>query len=160
MHKARSCLCGSRLRISLGFRYCTTRWAKHKITYYTLTFVYWSLSGLVGIPRHVYLLHIHTNTSISKIQKFHYLRVSIKDSAALIIQSLDFSSENYKVAWDLLCSRYSNSRLLINNHVQALFKIVTKESARALRNVIYVVNKNLRSLKTLKLHTGHWDGCS
>ncbi|XP_028166144.1 uncharacterized protein LOC114356943 [Ostrinia furnacalis] len=102
---------------------------------------------------------IHTNSSIPNIHKFHYLRASLRDNAALIIQSLDFSSENYNVAWDLLCDRYNNNRILINNHVQALFNIdfVTKESARALRNIIDIVNKNLRSLKTLKVPTEHWD---
>ncbi|XP_073960534.1 uncharacterized protein [Choristoneura fumiferana] len=84
---------------------------------------------------------------------------ALTDSAALIIRSLDFSADNYEVAWSLLCDRYNNNRLLINNHIQAIFNIepVIKESARALRNIIDIVNKNLRALATLKLPTDHWD---
>ncbi|XP_073964467.1 uncharacterized protein [Choristoneura fumiferana] len=102
---------------------------------------------------------IHSNNSIPTIHKFHYLRAALTDSAALIIRSLDFSADNYEVAWSLLCDRYNNNRLLINNHIQAIFNIepVIKESARALRNIIDIVNKNLRALATLKLPTDHWD---
>ncbi|XP_063545181.1 uncharacterized protein LOC134753270 [Cydia strobilella] len=102
---------------------------------------------------------IHNNTSIPNIHKFHYLRNSLKDSASLIIKSLEFSTENYDVAWDLLCERFNNDRILVNNHIQALFSIkpVTQESSKALRNMIDWVNKNLRALKTLKLPTEHWD---
>lgn len=109
--------------------------------------------------RDTYLSLIHENSSIPNIHKFHYLRASLRDSAALIIQSLDFSSDNYDIAWDLLCNRYNNNRILINNHVQTLFNIdpITKESARALRNIIDVVSKNLRSLKSLNVPTEHWD---
>ncbi|XP_063362760.1 uncharacterized protein LOC134651550 [Cydia amplana] len=102
---------------------------------------------------------IHDNTSIPKIHKFHYLRNSLKDSASLIIKSLEFSTENYDVAWDLLCERFNNDRILVNNHIHALFSIkpVSQESSKALRNMIDWVNKNLRALKTLKLPTEHWD---
>lgn len=102
---------------------------------------------------------IHLSNSIPTIHKFHYLRAALTGSAALIIRSLDFSAENYEVAWSLLCDRYNNNRLLINNHIQAIFNIdpVIKESARALRNIIDTVNKNLRALATLKLPTNHWD---
>lgn len=102
---------------------------------------------------------IHSDISIPKINKFHYLRAALKDTAASIIQSLDFSSENYDVAWDILCDRYNNKRLLVNNHLQAIFNIETinKESSKALRNLIDTVNKNLRALQSLKLPTDHWD---
>ncbi|XP_061710281.1 uncharacterized protein LOC133520037 [Cydia pomonella] len=102
---------------------------------------------------------IHDNQSIPIIHKFHYLRSSLKDGASLVIKSLEFSSDNYKVAWDLLCERYTNDRILVNNHLNALFNInpVLQESSRALRNTIDLVNKNLRALKTLNLPTEHWD---
>ncbi|KAG7305534.1 hypothetical protein JYU34_009613, partial [Plutella xylostella] len=102
---------------------------------------------------------IHTNTSIPKIHKFHYLRNTLKESASIIIKSLEFSAENYDVAWDLLCDRYNNDRILVNNHIQALFNIqpVVQESSKALRSTIDSINKNLRALKTLNLPTEHWD---
>lgn len=93
-----------------------------------------------------------------KSHKFHYLRASLKESASLIIQSLDFSVDNYDVAWSLLCDRYNNNRLLVN-HINALFNTehIYKECSKSLRNTIDTVNKNLRALKTLNLPTEHWD---
>lgn len=102
---------------------------------------------------------IHENNAIPNISKFHYLRAALKDSAACIIQSLDFSANNYEVAWQLLCERYNNNRLLVNNHIQSIFNLesIHKESAKSIRNIIDTVNRNLRALKTLKLPTEHWD---
>ncbi|XP_063389320.1 uncharacterized protein LOC134675090 [Cydia fagiglandana] len=102
---------------------------------------------------------IHSNNSIPNINKFHYLRAALKGSAAVIIQSLDFSSDNYTLAWELLCDRYNNKRSLVNNHIQAIFNIeqLSKESSRSIRNLIDTINKNLRALKSLDLPTEHWD---
>lgn len=102
---------------------------------------------------------IHDNTTIPKIHKFHYLRNTLKESASYIIKSLEFSAENYDIAWDLLCDRYNNDRILVNNHIQAIFNIppIVQESSKALRSTIDSVNRNLRALKTLNLPTEHWD---
>lgn len=102
---------------------------------------------------------IHSDLSIPTINKFHYLRAALKDSAALIIRSLEFSADNYHTAWDLLCDRFHNKRLLVNNHIQNIFDIdqLTRESSKSLRNIIDTVNRNLRALTTLKLPTEHWD---
>ena len=54
---------------------------------------------------------IHKNQKISEIEKFHYLVAALKDSATQVIDSLEFRSTNYAVAWDALCSRYNNKRL-------------------------------------------------
>ncbi|XP_050561698.1 uncharacterized protein LOC126910588 isoform X1 [Spodoptera frugiperda] len=102
---------------------------------------------------------IHSNNNISKINKLHYLRASLKDSASLVVDNLDFSAENYDAAWRLLCDRYDNKRLLVNNHVQALFNVnpISKESSKSLRLIIDTTNKNLRALSTLGQPVQHWD---
>ncbi|XP_063394197.1 uncharacterized protein LOC134679240 [Cydia fagiglandana] len=109
--------------------------------------------------RDTYISLIHNNPAINDISKFHYLRASLKSSAALVIQSLDFSSDNYYKAWQLVSERYDNPRLLINNHIQALFNLepMQHESSSLLRNMVDVTNKNLRALGTLGEPTDHWD---
>lgn len=106
-----------------------------------------------------YVSLIHSNDSIPKINKFHYLRSSLKDSAANVINSLDFSSKNYEVAWKLLCERYHNDKVLISSHIQTILDIesISKESSPALRNLIDTINKNIRSLQTLNVDTKNWD---
>lgn len=102
---------------------------------------------------------INSNQSISKIQKFHYLKASLELDAAKIIQSLEFTSENYDVAWELLCSRYNNSKLLVHNHIKSIFELepITKESSVALRRLVDNLYKHLRALEVLKQPTIHWD---
>lgn len=102
---------------------------------------------------------IHKNESLNDIQKFHYLRASLSEGALNVIQSLEFSSRNYNEAWKLLGERFDNSRLLVNNHLKAIFNLDTlvKESVVGLRNLIDSVNKHLRSLKGLGLEVDHWD---
>lgn len=102
---------------------------------------------------------IDNNASISDIQKFHYLKASLEADASKIIQSLEFTSENYKIAWDLLCSRFNNSKLLIHNHIKSIFELeqVTKDSSVALRQLIDGMFKHLRALESLDQPTNHWD---
>lgn len=102
---------------------------------------------------------IHCNESIPGINKFHYLRSSLEGGAIEVIKSLEFTSENYKVAWELLCDRYNNKKILINNHLKALCSIetLTKESFKELRNLVDIVSKNLRALNTLGQPTDQWD---
>lgn len=102
---------------------------------------------------------INSDDSIDDVNKFHYLRASLQDSAALIIQSLALSSSNYKIAWQLLCDRYNNKRLLVNNHITAIFNInpITRESPTAIRYIIDTLSKNIRALATLGEPTTYWD---
>lgn len=102
---------------------------------------------------------VHNSREISNIQKYHYLKSSLKGSAELVIDSLEFSSNNYPIAWELLLNRYDNHRLLIFNHVKSLFslKSISNESSSLIRNLIDTVLKNLRALKILGEPTDSWD---
>lgn len=102
---------------------------------------------------------IHNNDDIDEINKFHYLRASLEGSAAVVIQSIEFSASNYAVAWQLLCDRFDNKRLLIQNHVSSLFNLdaITRESSSNLKRLIDQVNKNLRALETLGEPIKYWD---
>lgn len=102
---------------------------------------------------------IHANKQISDIQKFHYLKSAIRGEAAQVISALEISAGNYKIAWDLICERYANKRLLIQNHIKALFSLqqINKESSIQLRQLIDNLSKHIRSLNTLGQPTQHWD---
>ncbi|XP_047985748.1 uncharacterized protein LOC125225976 [Leguminivora glycinivorella] len=102
---------------------------------------------------------VHNSQEISDIQKFHYLKSSLTGSAQLVIDSIEFSTDNYNIAWELLLNRYNNNRLLIHNHVKALFSMQTlqKESPVLLRKLIDNVLKNIRALKALKEPVDSWD---
>lgn len=102
---------------------------------------------------------IHANDDFDEITKFYYLRASLQGSAIQLIQSIEFSATNYKIAWQLLCDLFNNKRLLIQNHVSALFnkEQIVKESSASLKCVIDQVNKNIRTLECLGEPTKYWD---
>lgn len=102
---------------------------------------------------------IETNTSLNNIQKFHYLLSCLKGEAAQVIGSLEISDANYGVAWNLLRDRYQNRRMIIHNHVRALFELqpVKTESYTALRKFLDEFQKHLRALSALNQETDKWD---
>ncbi|KAI5645694.1 hypothetical protein NE865_02361 [Phthorimaea operculella] len=81
---------------------------------------------------------VHKCPSISKIQKFHYLKSTLKGSAQLVVDSIEFCEDNYDTAWELLLNRYDNSKLLVQKHVKSLFTMpsITKESSPQIRNLL------------------------
>lgn len=102
---------------------------------------------------------IHENADINDIQKFHYLRATLEGSASQIIKSIEFTANNYQMAWNLLLERFNNARLLVHNHVKALFNlsVITKESSEKIRNLLDSVSKHLRALEQLEQPTVNWD---
>ncbi|XP_045540074.1 uncharacterized protein LOC123722412 [Papilio machaon] len=102
---------------------------------------------------------VNENGQIPEINKFHYLRSSLRDGAIVAINSIAFTAANNKLAWEMLCNRYDNTRLLVNNHLKSLFSFqpLTKESHQSLRYMIDYFTKNLRSLNVLNEPTDSWD---
>lgn len=106
-----------------------------------------------------YITMIHKRDDLDAIQKFHYLRSSLSDTALQVISALEFTAANYTHAWDLLVNRFHNNRLLIHNHVKSLFTLqpIQQESPAQIRKLIDTVNRNLRALKTIGEPTHSWD---
>lgn len=102
---------------------------------------------------------INENENLSNVQKFHYLRSSLSAPAIHIIDSLDVTSQNYIIAWELLRKRFDNRNLMIKDYISNLFSlpVVESESSVVLRSLIDNVNKNLRLLTTLEQPVEHWD---
>ncbi|XP_041969194.1 uncharacterized protein LOC121726042 [Aricia agestis] len=109
--------------------------------------------------RDTFMSLIHNSKTIPEIQKFHYLKASLKGDAKEVIENVEFSSSNYHVAWELLLHRFNNTRLIIQSHIKAIFSIppITKESPAQLNKLIDTILKNIRSLKILGEPTESWD---
>nr|CAI5833148.1 unnamed protein product [Callosobruchus analis] len=109
--------------------------------------------------RDIYESLIHKNESISNIQKFHYMRASLSHEPAQLIKGIEFSSNNYELAWDLLVQRYNNHKMLIQNHIKNIFNLETmaKESSKNIRNLLDCLTKNMLALGQLQLPVQQWD---
>ncbi|XP_018571452.1 uncharacterized protein LOC108911101 [Anoplophora glabripennis] len=101
---------------------------------------------------------VDNNESLSDIQKFYYLRSALEGDAVQVIKSIEVSAANYSHAWQLLLDRFKNKKLIIHNHIKAIFEHpgVVKESYTELRKLYDNVIKHLRSLKTLGEKTDEW----
>jgi len=72
---------------------------------------------------------IHLNDGLTEIEKFYYLRSSLKDTAADVIKSLEIITENYREAWVAVKERFDNQRWLVQRHIRALLEVPTKRKS-------------------------------
>jgi hypothetical protein len=96
---------------------------------------------------------------LSDIQKFHYLRSSLKSDALSTIEHLTLSNDNYQAAWELSQNRYENNRLLVQHHVRALFSLptATPKDPKILRQILQTATSHLKALEAIKRPVDHWD---
>ncbi|XP_071580189.1 uncharacterized protein [Temnothorax nylanderi] len=71
---------------------------------------------------------IGDNSSISHVERLHYLRSCLQGSAENLIRSLTITGENYDRAWAILCKHYKNKKELIRSNF-ATFTAVAKMKA-------------------------------
>lgn len=102
---------------------------------------------------------IESNNALTDIQRFYYLKTALKDEAKQLIESLEVSGSNYRVALSLLRERFENKKFIIRSHVEALFNMtsLTKESHKGVRNLLDELNKHLRALRNLGEQVESWD---
>lgn len=93
---------------------------------------------------------IHKNTTLSAVIKFQYLISVINDEALDLVKSLPISEDNFKVAYDLLKSRYHSPRRLVTltiNKILELPSLNYKPTSMRLFDNSY--NENMQALKAL-----------
>jgi hypothetical protein len=71
--------------------------------------------------REIFQALIDNIEGLTDLLKLYYLRATQKQEAARIIHSLQLSSQNYRVAWNLLEERYDNKRMIIIRYVNYYF---------------------------------------
>ena len=69
---------------------------------------------------------IHCNDELSSEEKMHYLLSVIRGDPAKLVSHLSISQENYGTAWNILCSRYEDKRLLTITHEFGTTKFIIR----------------------------------
>ena len=94
---------------------------------------------------------IHTNESLSSIDKMRYLQKYVVGEARSVISHVSLSEANYEAAWSLLLRRYDNKKILINQYLAQLINIRSAKEERAseLKAVVDEFKEVLFSLKNL-----------
>jgi len=93
------------------------------------------------------------NATLSNVQRFHYVIVSLKNEAKDLISNLQINNENFLVAWQLVTQRY-NTRLIAMMHAKHLCQMpqVKKGDATSLRQLINHVSSHMNTLQALTLN--------
>lgn len=99
----------------------------------------------------VFTTLVHNNKDLTEVEKFQYLKSCLTDEASRLIQSLEVTSKNYNTALDLIVSRFNNSRLIFQSHMQQICDLTNLSSSNTylLRNFIDTINVNLRAMQSL-----------
>ena len=66
---------------------------------------------------------VHENVSLSKIDKFNYLRSLLEGAASRAIQGLTLSSDNYDSAVEILEQRFGKTQQIISAHMKEILKL-------------------------------------
>jgi len=61
----------------------------------------------------------HNNKSLAEVQKLHYLKSCVTNSASDVIKSFPTTGDNYQRAYDSLLMRYENKSLTIQSHIRS-----------------------------------------
>ena len=61
---------------------------------------------------------IHTNTELSPIEKFNYLKSLLEGPALQAIQGLSLSATNYEAAAEILQDRFGKTQQIILSHME------------------------------------------
>nr|XP_029709439.1 uncharacterized protein LOC115255453 [Aedes albopictus] len=101
---------------------------------------------------------IDRNMQLSNVQKLLYLKSTLKEEAASILNAIDITDANYQVAWDLLVEMFENRRVIKQKHLKALVNInqVPKDSPKELRRLLTEFQRNVNALKQLGESTEEW----
>lgn len=100
---------------------------------------------------------VDDDRTLSDIHKLYYLKGCLQDDATQVLSSIELSSENYKVAWDLLKERYDNRKIIRQTHVKAILNLSTISKEFSVRSFLDLIQKHIRALEALKEPVDKWD---
>ena len=94
---------------------------------------------------------MYLNSSLSTIDKFNYLKVSLERSAAYSIQGLSLTEANYAAATDILKQQFGKTQQVIVGHMDDLMKIPSCSSDRTTHLCLVYdrIYANVRGLEAL-----------
>ncbi|XP_017796723.1 PREDICTED: uncharacterized protein LOC108577992, partial [Habropoda laboriosa] len=94
---------------------------------------------------------IHTQPGLNKIQKLHYLRLSLSGKAEAAIGAFSITEDNYEAAWKHLMEIYDNKRALVLRHAALLrdTPAMPDDSSDSIRELANHMQLHIRSLQAI-----------
>ena len=102
---------------------------------------------------------VHSNASLSDVQKLQYLKGALKDEPFCLLSNLPTTNANYSVARELLKDRYADVKMISHAHLEAIFEFtpMKHESSAAIRRLINTYTENTMALAGLGLKIDQCD---
>ncbi|XP_071652192.1 uncharacterized protein [Temnothorax longispinosus] len=94
---------------------------------------------------------IGKDSSLSEVERLHYLKVSLKEDAEALIKNLPTTAENYRRAWKILCEQFENKRLLVRSCLTKFTALqkMKSETATELRKVLNGASTTAGALESI-----------
>ena len=58
------------------------------------------------------------NQYLGNVERFHYLMSALRGNAHQLIQNISLTADNFELAWETVCKRYRNSKVIVNAHIK------------------------------------------
>ncbi|XP_072948468.1 uncharacterized protein [Epargyreus clarus] len=102
---------------------------------------------------------IISNSSLSNVQKLHYLKSSLTGEAEQLLRHITIQDCNFERCWELLTERYNNKRYISHQVIKRFLsqRNLTVESAQGLKDLLDTTNDCLASLNNVGIDTKNWD---
>ena len=96
---------------------------------------------------------IHSDATLSDIDKYHYLVSVTKGTPNSIVTALPLVAANYQTAWQALVDRYSDTRVLSLHYLDSILKIkpLTDHSYESVHAFYNEANDNILALNNSKI---------
>ena len=93
---------------------------------------------------------IHSNPSLSPVEKMNYLRAKLEGEASDVISALAFTNVNYEEAIRLLQERFGQNEVIVSAHYTSLMDLPASSShTSALPTSYNTIEKRIRSSQVL-----------
>ena len=108
--------------------------------------------------RDMFLSLVHYNHSLSKVQKYFYLKGSCVGTPLSLVNEYPATESSYDLAWEALERRFHNERKLVEQILKRLFSIPPSNgSFQSIKELLDSTRNCLAQLKSLKIDTSTWD---
>lgn len=106
----------------------------------------------------IYNALIHNCSSLTEVEKFHYLISSLRDDALALVRVFPITGDHYIDAYNALVARYQNKRELAFSCWRDILTLNLKlQNTSDFRRTLYGIDENLSILKKINLPVQHRD---
>ncbi|XP_011687068.1 PREDICTED: uncharacterized protein LOC105449509 [Wasmannia auropunctata] len=92
---------------------------------------------------------VSVEASLSKVEKLHYLKTSVKGDAEQLVRNLPTTEDNFDRAWSILAEHFENKRLLVRSYLTAFTSLpkMRPDSVDDLRRIFHGVVSTVGALE-------------